>query len=188
MNPSNLPNLISVLRILLIVPVVYMIQRGSYEVALVLFFVAGASDAVDGFLARHYGWTSRLGSWLDPIADKSMQVSVYFVMAWVGLIPWWLVVAVVVRDVVIVVGSIVYYFLIEKGNAEPCLLSKINTGFQILLILTVLFHHGVMAIPELWIEALVYMVLTTIVLSGVNYVWIWSSRAVIVRRRDSGNP
>lgn len=186
MNLNHLPNLITFLRILLIIPVVLMILRGNYGVALVFFFVAGASDVLDGFLARHYGWISHLGSWLDPTADKAMQVSVYFVMAWVGLIPWWLVVAVVVRDAVIVIGSTAYYFLIEKGNAEPCLLSKINTGFQILLILVVLFHHGVMAVPEVWIESLCYIVLTTIVLSGINYVWIWSSRAVAVRRRTGG--
>jgi cardiolipin synthase len=183
---SDLPNLITIFRVLLIYPVVYLVLQQEHQLALALFFIAGASDVIDGFLARRFGWTSRLGSWLDPVADKTMQISVYFVMAWVELIPWWLVVAVILRDAVIVAGGIAYYFLIEKGSAEPCLLSKINTGLQILVILAVLFHHGVMAIPELWISMLFYTVLATIILSGGNYVWIWSRRAIAARQRTRG--
>lgn len=182
MKVSDLPNLISLVRILLIFPVVYLILQGAYAFALVLFFLAGLSDAVDGFLARHFNWTSRLGGWLDPVADKAMQMSVYFVMSWVQLIPWWLVVAVIVRDVVIIAGGTAYYFLIEKVSAEPRMLSKINTGMQILLILVVLFDAGVMSVPSWMIGVLVYTVLATIVLSGVNYIWIWGRRAIANRR------
>ncbi len=177
MSPSDLPNLISALRILLILPVIVLLVREQFVLALVLFVIAGASDVVDGYLARRYGWTSWLGGWLDPVADKSMQISVYMLLAWLELIPVWLVVAVIVRDLVIVTGGIIYYFWIEKVEAEPSWTSKINTALQILLVVVVLFDQGVVQLPDVWIDILIYVVLGSILLSGAGYVATWGKRA-----------
>ena len=95
MKPSDIPNLITVVRILLVVPVAWALLQQQYVIALVLFFVAGVSDGLDGFLAKQFNWTSRLGAILDPLADKALLVTCYAALAWVGLLPVWLLVLVV---------------------------------------------------------------------------------------------
>ena len=177
MKPGDLPNLISALRILLILPIIVLLVREQFVSALVLFVIAAVSDVVDGYLARRYGWTSWLGGWLDPVADKSMQISVYMSLAWLTLIPVWLVVAVIIRDLVIVTGGLVYYFRIEKVEAEPSWTSKINTAIQMLLVVVVLFDQGIYRLPDVWIDILIYVVLGSILLSGAGYVATWSKRA-----------
>ncbi|MDE2089174.1 MAG: CDP-alcohol phosphatidyltransferase family protein, partial [Gammaproteobacteria bacterium] len=109
MTRRDLPNLISVLRMLLVLPVVALLMTEHYREALLLFGLAGLSDALDGFLAKRYGWTSRLGAVLDPLADKILLVSSYIALGWLRLLPLWLVAAVIVRDLVIVIGAAVYW-------------------------------------------------------------------------------
>jgi cardiolipin synthase len=182
---SDIPNLITVLRILLVPPIVYLIYAGAFDIALLLFLGAGISDALDGFLAKHYGWSSRLGGLLDPIADKALLVSSYVVLAWAQLIPVWLVVTVILRDLVILAGAITYHFRIEALNATPSVISKLNTLSQILLVVAVIFSQGFRALPPEWLEFLVYMVLATTLLSGADYVWTWGWRAWN-KKRGSG--
>lgn len=177
MKPNDLPNLISSLRILLILPIIVLLARQQFVLALVLFVIAGVSDVVDGFLARRYGWSSWLGSWLDPVADKSMQVSVYIALTWLQLIPAWLLIAVITRDLIIVSGGLVYYFWVEKGEAEPSWISKINTAVQILLVVVVMFDQGIMPLSRVWIDGLIYAVLGSILLSGAGYISTWGKRA-----------
>lgn len=177
MNRSDIPNLITILRILLVPPIVYLMYRGDYDIALLLFLGAGLSDALDGFLAKHYGWVSRLGGLLDPIADKALLMSSYVVLAWVGLIPVWLVAVVVLRDVIIFMGAVTYHLWVETLTAEPSVISKLNTVGQILLVLAVIFSQGVTPLPGLWLDTLVYVVLATTILSGMDYVWTWGWRA-----------
>lgn len=177
MRPNDLPNLISALRILLILPIIVLLVREQFVLALVLFVIAGISDVIDGFLARRYGWSSWLGGWLDPVADKSMQISVYIVLTWLQLIPVWLLAAVIVRDLIIVSGGLVYYFWIEKVEAEPSWTGKINTAVQMLLVVVVMFDQGIMQLPRMWVDGLIYVVLGSILLSGVGYVTIWGKRA-----------
>lgn len=90
MNRRDIPNIISVFRILLVLPVVWLLLQQQYTMALVLFAIAGVSDALDGFLAKHNGWESRLGTILDPLADKLLLVCSFLTLAWLGLIPFWL--------------------------------------------------------------------------------------------------
>ena len=185
MKPGDLPNLISALRILLILPIIVLLVREQFVLALVLFVIAGASDVVDGYLARRYGWSSWLGSWLDPVADKSMQVSVYISLAWLELIPVWLVVAVIARDLIIVTGGLVYYFWIEKVEAEPSWASKINTAIQMLLVVVVLFDQGIVQLPDGWIDILVYVVLGSILLSGAGSIKTRGKRALTITKDKS---
>jgi len=177
MRASDIPNLITVGRILLVPPIAWVLIQQHFLLALTLFFVAGVSDAADGFLAKYYGWTSRLGALLDPLADKFLLVTSYLALTWIGLLPLWLLVLVVVRDVVIVSGAVVYNFHIERLEAEPTLISKLNTLLQILLVLLVIVHQATGWGDSGWIEMLIYAVAITVVWSGIDYVITWSRRA-----------
>ena len=177
---KSLPNIISVLRIFLVIPTVYFLLHEQYQYALLLFFVAGLSDGLDGFLARRYGWTTRLGSFLDPMGDKLLMTATYFVLGWLGHLPVWLVAIVIGRDIVIVIGALAYRMLVQDIHMQPLLISKINTAFQIALALFMLVHLArVPYIADLtWLTPiLIYAVLATSVLSGIAYVFIWSNKA-----------
>jgi cardiolipin synthase (CMP-forming) len=173
----HIPNILTAFRFLLVPPVVVFMLKDEFMPALVLFAVAGFSDAVDGFLARRYHWTSRIGGLMDPLADKLLMVSSYLTLGWLGLIPVWLVALVILRDLVIVTGAVIYNARIEQVEATPSVVSKLNTLAQILLVLSVLFSQAVAALPGWWIDALIYSVLVTIVWSGAGYVWTWGRRA-----------
>lgn len=183
MKASDLPNLITFLRFLLLPPVVLLLLNRRYDAAMLVFAVAGFSDALDGYLAKRYHWTSRLGGLLDPLADKLMLVSGFVTLAWLGVIPAWLVALIILRDVVIVTGAIVYHLRIEKLEAEPSAVSKVNTLAQILLILAVMFSQAFHQLPEFLMNMLIYGVLLTTLWSGFDYVWTWGRRAWL--RRDT---
>lgn len=177
MKASDIPNLLCLLRIALIVPIVWSILEGRYPVALVLFFIAGVTDALDGFLAKRCGWQSRLGGILDPAADKLLLVA-SFVTLWVaGYVPGWLLVAVVIRDLVIVTGAGIYHWRVGDFVAEPTVVSKFNSFLQLLYVLLSL-SQLVFALPSRGlIELLGWAVLATTIISGCDYVIRWSGRA-----------
>lgn len=177
MKRSDIPNLITVIRILLVVPVAWALLQQQYLVALVLFFVAGVSDAIDGFLAKRFDWSSRLGAMLDPLADKALLVTCYAALVWVGLLPVWLLVLVVARDLVIVAGAIIYNFRIERLEAAPTLISKLNTVLQILLVLLVIVRQLNDWFAPVWVTVLIYAVTVSVIWSGVDYVITWGRRA-----------
>jgi cardiolipin synthase len=174
---GDIPNIITVLRFLLVPPVVLLLLQEQFGLALLMFGVAGFSDALDGYLAKRFNWTSRLGALMDPLADKLLLVSSFITLGWLQLIPLWLVGVVILRDMVIVSGALVYNFRIERLEAEPTMVSKLNTVTQIMLVLAILFSRAVTALPFLWMDVLLYSVLMTTLWSGFDYVWRWSRRA-----------
>ena len=176
MQARHIPNLITGLRILLVFPVIHYVLERRFDVGLGLFFLAGVSDGLDGFLAKHYHWQSRLGSYLDPLADKLLLVSCFLVLAWMGLIPVWLTVAVVLRDAVILTGAIAYYFLSQPFEGQPHWTSKVNTFFQLLLVVAVLFSQGIRPVPEGLLPLLNGVVFLTSLVSGALYVQVWGRR------------
>ena len=177
MKASDIPNIITVLRFLLVPPVVLLLLQEQFGLALLMFGVAGFSDALDGYLAKRFNWTSHLGALMDPLADKLLLVSSFITLGWLQLIPLWLVGVVILRDMVIVSGALVYNFRIERLEAEPTMVSKLNTVTQIVLVLAILFSQAVTAMPFLWMDVLLYSVLMTTLWSGFDYVWRWSRRA-----------
>lgn len=181
MNRRDIPNIISMGRILLVPLVVWLLMRERFAEALLLFAVAGASDALDGYLAKHFHWTSRLGSILDPLADKLLLVSSYLALGWLGIIPVWLVAAVIVRDALILFGAIAYHYLIGHVEMAPTLVSKINTLAQIVLVLALVMSLSLMPLPPWAITGMIYFVLATTVLSGLDYFRTWTIRALRVR-------
>ncbi len=173
----HIPNLITVLRILLVGPVVWALLAHRYELAIGLFLVAGISDDVDGFLAKRFGWTSRLGGILDALADKFLLVSTFVALWWLAVFPGWLVALILARDVVIVGGGIAYNSCIEKVNPEPSLVSKLNTFLQILLAALGVVHLGITPVPSWLLQAFMWAVVLTVFLSGAVYVRKWGRRA-----------
>lgn len=177
MQKKDIPNIISFFRILLTIPVIWALLEQEFLLALILFFIAGVSDGLDGFLAKHYHWQSRLGGLLDPLADKALLVSTFLCLGGLGLLPPWLVALVIFRDVLIVSGALVYTIQIEQLNAEPSLISKLNTLLQIMLALLIVVNHGLYQMPGWLLETLVWSVTVTTIMSGLAYVIEWSRRA-----------
>jgi len=182
LRAAQIPNLICLFRLVLVWPIVAAILGRQYGLSLLLILVAGVSDGLDGYLAKRYGWQSRLGGLLDPLADKLLLVSVFVALSLVGLVPLWLTGLVILRDLVIVVGGVAFQLRIGPVQPEPSVASKLNTVAQLLFALGVLAGeqfglptHGVLI-------AAGATVLVTSVVSGLDYVVRWSARALQSRR------
>jgi cardiolipin synthase len=184
LRARDLPNIISFVRLLAVMPVVYLLLEKEFGWALALFAAAGLSDGLDGFLAKHFGWQSRLGGILDPLADKTLLVVCFLVLGTLSLIPVWLVVAVISRDLIIVGGATLYNYRVEELQAAPIVASKINTVVQILVLVAVMADAGPRPLPDWFMDALMWTCLATVVVSGAQYVWIWSRKAMEKGFRD----
>lgn len=134
----NIPNLISVLRLLLVPLTVWLIISEAYGWAFLTFMTAGVSDGVDGYLARRFDWRTRLGAYLDPLADKALLVSVFVTLGLLKLIPAWLVIIVVSRDALIVGAVLLSRLMDHPVHVRPLMVSKVNTVVQILFAVSVL--------------------------------------------------
>ncbi len=181
---KDIPNLISIARILLSLPVAYLLLEERFSEALLLFFIAGVSDALDGFLAKRFGWHSRLGSILDPLADKMLLVTSYLCLAWVEVIPLWLLLMVFGRDLIIIIGGLAFHWLIGRFEMAPTWISKINTALQIALVLALVLSNGLYPLPGGLLTWLVYGVSVTTVLSGLDYIWTWGRKAYLIRKKN----
>ena len=169
----SIPNLITLCRILLVPVVVWAITAGEMRVAFVLFLAAGISDAVDGFLAKRFGMGTELGAFLDPLADKAMLVSIYVALGIMAVVPRWLVILVVSRDIMIV-GAVMVSWLVNRPiPLKPLLVSKLNTVAQIALACVVLAALGFGFNATITIELLVALVAVLTMLSVVFYVIEW---------------
>lgn len=171
----HLPNAISVVRVVLVVPLTAAILARRFDAALWLALVAALSDAFDGWLARRFSWRSRLGGMLDPAADKLLLVACYLALTHMGELPLWLALVVLGRDLVIVAGAAAYRWLVGPFKANPTRLSKYCTLVQILYVLAVLL--GELAQPQLWLEPLAALVAVLTIASGIDYMFSWSRRA-----------
>jgi cardiolipin synthase len=169
----NLPNIITVFRIFLVPLVVWLMIDGRMETAFILFLVAGASDALDGYLAKRYGWQTELGAYLDPLADKALLVSIYVVLGLSSQLPTWLVLAVVSRDILIVGAILLSWMLGRPVAVRPLLVSKINTVGQIVLAAMVLGDIGFSLGLEGIAGGLVWIVGGLTILSAAAYLVNW---------------
>lgn len=177
MTLRDIPNFITLLRLLLLVPFVHFLFSESYVLALLVFAVAGLSDALDGYLARRHGWGTPLGAILDPLADKLLMATAYCSLGWLDLLPLWIVALVIGRDLIIITGALAYAHLVSRPEMAPTRISKFNTAVQIVFMLSMLIALAGAGLPQWWLKGwLVVMVITTL-WSGIDYVWRWSSRA-----------
>jgi cardiolipin synthase len=160
----HLPNFICLVRIALIWPTIDSLYSGDYWTALILVAVCAVSDGLDGWLAKRFNWTSHLGKFLDPLADK--------------LLPWWLTAIVVARDVMIGLGAVIYRFWFGPLHGRPTLVSKINTGMQLAVALAAILGAATdLPTPEM-VTALAVLTLITTVVSGADYLSAFTRRAL----------
>ncbi len=170
----NLPNLITIARILLVPVVVWAIASGEIKIAFLLFLAAGVSDAVDGFLAKRFGMATELGAHLDPLADKALIVSIYVALGITEAIPRWIVILVVSRDILIIGAIMLARFLGRPITVRPLLVSKLNTVAQILFAGLVLASRGFGFDARLFEALLIYTVAGLTLLSVGFYVREWT--------------
>jgi cardiolipin synthase len=169
----NLPNLITLGRLLSVPLAVWLILNGSLAAAFWLFMAAGLSDAVDGFIAKRFDRRSALGALLDPIADKTLLVSMYVTLGIAGDLPNWLVLVVVFRDLLIVGGFLMATVVTLPVRSQPLAISKLNTALQIVLIAALLARKGIGIEDFGLVRALIYIVGVTTILSGGAYLVRW---------------
>ena len=127
----TIPNIITMGRLIIVPLVIVVILQGRWATAFVLFVVAGVSDAIDGFIARRFDMRSEFGAYIDPLADKLLLVSIYVTLAIVGVLPGWLAVVVLFRDIMIVAAVMLSWVLSRPLEIKPLMLSKANTAAQI---------------------------------------------------------
>jgi cardiolipin synthase (CMP-forming) len=177
-SPRHIPNVISAIRILLVAPIAVALADRQLVTAILLFGAAALSDLADGFLAKRYGWQSELGAVLDPAADKLLLVTVFITLAYLKLVPLWLMAAAVLRDVIIVLGALFYRYWFGPLNVRPSVVSKFNTLCQAAFILAVVGREE-FSVPPAWVVLLLgALVFVTVVISGIDYVLIYGRRAL----------
>jgi cardiolipin synthase len=180
----SIPNLITLGRILLVPVVVWAIYSGAMLMAFILFLVAGISDGVDGFLAKRFGMASELGAYLDPLADKALIVSIYVTLGIKEVIPGWLVILVVSRDIMIVGAVMLSWVLGSPILMKPLRVSKLNTVAQIVFACVVLGSLG-FEIDAYWLTIVLMVAVAALTLLSVAaYVreWVRHMNTVVAKR------
>jgi cardiolipin synthase len=175
----HLPNALCVLRMLLSIPVAVLLVQQQYTLTLWVFAFAAVTDALDGFLAKRFNWSTELGKALDPLADKILLVTAFVTLSLLGIIPLWLAIPVVLRDITITCGAIAYRILHGPlTEAQPTIISKLNTLVQIVYVLVVVAALALnMPFTGLNI-VLATLVMVTTVASGIDYVATYAQLAI----------
>jgi cardiolipin synthase len=169
----NIPNTLTLTRIVLVPLVVWLIITHAMLAAFVVFLLAGLSDAADGYLAKRFNWHTELGAYLDPIADKALLVSIYVTLGFSNHLPAWLVIAVVSRDILIIGAFILSWMLSRPVPVYPLLVSKANTLSQIVLAGLVLAELGLGLGLEPLVGILIWVTGALTILSAAAYFWGW---------------
>ena len=166
----TIPNLITALRIILAPVFVIYLINDRLNAALVVFLICMISDGIDGMVARLFNQKSRLGAYLDPLADKTLLVTAFVLLAVRGYLPSWLTVAAIARDVMILLGVLVFHLNRLEIKIRPSALSKINTCFQFITLSMVLLK-GFVLLPSMVYDALYYITAALTVGSGLHYMY-----------------
>ena len=182
LTARQIPNIITVVRIALVIPTTWLLWEGRYVEGLILMCIAGASDALDGWLARHFHWSSPFGAAMDPIADKLLIAAMFIVFTLQGHIALWVAIIVLSRDAIIMTGAGCYRLLFERIEFAPTFISKANTAMQIvtviLLLLALCQFPYLSTVASLLVDPYCFYILAVLgVSSGVDYVITWGQRA-----------
>ena len=170
---SQIPNLLTLVRVAACPVLVLLLYEGRYELALYLFIVAGISDGLDGFIAKRFDCESKFGAVLDPSADKLLIASAYIMLAILGDIPFWLLILVMFRDLVIIAGYLILVVMGYEVPMTPTYSSKVNTFMQITLMIAVLVDKSGILQLAVVLDVLIAGVVITTLISGGQYVWQW---------------
>lgn len=170
----TIPNFITIARLFAVPLIVWLMINDLYLLAAITFALAGISDAVDGFIAKRYSQSSELGGYLDPLADKALLVSVFVTLGFKGVLPLWLIMLAVSRDILIV-GAVILAWMVNNPMAmRPHWVSKFNTAAQILLIALALGERAGVAMFSPLIQVGVFVVAASTVLSAASYLREWN--------------
>ncbi|MEA3278983.1 MAG: CDP-alcohol phosphatidyltransferase family protein [Thermodesulfobacteriota bacterium] len=180
--PINIPNILSVIRILLTPLFVIFLLKNFYNLALLIFAIAAISDILDGLFARYLNQRTHLGSYLDPLADKLLLTSAFIILAVVKMVPGWLAVIVISRDILIILGVVIFSIENVSLVIKPSVASKCTTVAQVSTILFVLLNP---AIPGAYIMrwSLYWLTVGLTITSGLHYLYIGMN----IVQRGSGN-
>jgi cardiolipin synthase len=163
---------------LALVPVTaWLLWEGRYGPALIVFLIAAVSDFLDGAIARTFNLSSDFGAAMDPIADKLNMFVATVVLAWQGLLPLWLAITIVLRDVIIVAGAVAYRLSAGHITIAPTMLSKVNTVIEFSVLLLVMASAAAWVDAGAWLPVVFMVVFATVVASGAHYVWVWGWKA-----------
>lgn len=173
----TLPNLITILRVLLIPVVAFLLLDHDYRLAFAVFLAAAVGDWLDGFLARRLDQISQLGAVLDPVADKMTMMITAMLLAAQGMLPIWLAVVIVMRDAIIVIGAVAYRFVVGHIEMAPTRLSKANTFLEFGVLVLVMAQAGQLVEAGDWLPPLFVLLFASVLVSGAHYVWIWRGKA-----------
>lgn len=167
---KNIPNILTIMRILLLPPFVAAFMYNKYQIALYIFILAAVTDILDGLIARITKHTTELGKILDPIADKFFMVTSFVLMTYYGMLPKWLTIVVISRDLIVITGCIITYFIVSRLRIEPTLLGKASSAFQFILIGVVLMLKNMDGDIPLPFISLAFIALLTVG-SGLQYIY-----------------
>ena len=179
---KQIPNILTICRILIIFPTLWLLYFNQYRDALTLLIIAGLSDALDGYLARAFDWKTRLGSILDPIADKFLIASSFFVLTLQGAVPIWVTAIILGRDLIIFSGAIAYRLLYRNLDIAPSILSKMNTALQIFSVIYLVlslsgYPYFATDLVGYLNSYLFYLLAFLGFISGIDYIIVWSRKA-----------
>jgi len=174
----TLPNAITLIRLGLLPVLLWALHDRRYELAFWLFVAASLGDGLDGYLARRLNQMSSLGALLDPIADKLTILGIALLLAVQGWLPVWIVALMILRDLIIVVGALAYRHCVGRFVMAPLLLSKLNTLLEFLLLTFALMLANQWFAAEPWLMPFLVVVAISVVISGSQYVWVWSHKAM----------
>jgi cardiolipin synthase (CMP-forming) len=169
----SVANFITLGRLLSVPLAIWLVLDGAMGAAFWLFVAAGVSDAVDGYIAKHFDQRSNLGALLDPLADKVLLISMFVTLGLAGHLPSWLVILVVFRDALIIGGFLLASAVSQPIPTQPLTISKVNTALQIMLVGVVLGRLGLGANDWGAGTVLIYAVALTTGLSGAGYLVRW---------------
>lgn len=169
----QIPNLLTLARIAAVPVLILFLYDGRYGAALAVFVLAGITDGLDGWIAKRFKCVTRLGSILDPLADKILIVSTYVMLVLAGDLPFWLILLIGFRDLGIIAGVLVLNTLNGHVQMQPSLLSKVNTFLQISLVILVMVERIGFITLESVAEILLWFVAVTTVASAIHYVYFW---------------
>lgn len=177
MKLRYIPNIITITRMILLIPFLHSLLNEQYKLAFYLFFFAGLTDGLDGWIARHFNWQSQIGGMLDPISDKLFVSSSFITLGLLEQLPWWVVFLVLIRDAIIIAGVSAYRYFIGPLVFHSTRLSKWNTVLQGMVIFISIYQLAFTALPTAVFWSLVYGMSATTLASCLHYIWLGTTMA-----------
>ncbi|MDX8397468.1 MAG: CDP-alcohol phosphatidyltransferase family protein [Mariprofundaceae bacterium] len=175
-NILNIPNTLTLIRIIMTPVIVYMVLINEAWIAVGLMVAAAITDMLDGAIARYFDQRTTVGAYLDPLADKIMLISLFITLFIIEQVPLFVFLAVIFRDLIIVLGAVAYELVTRQLTMQPSMLSKATTFFQIIYIALLLLNMAT-EIPTIWLNVSMWLAFSLTCLSGLHYLISWTYKA-----------